>query len=457
MADNGTVALQLDYFYGIQSEMFSFLRIPKILIKDGRFEKMSNEAKMLFGLLLDRMSLSVKNRWFDEEDRVYIIYTKDEIMIDLNIESAKCAKLLKELENYGLIERIRRGLSKPNIIYVKNFATIVEDGNEQPKEMEKKIRERKEKTHSKKILSDLNDYSYEEEASNPINSTEVRKSNFKKFENQTSRDSKIELQEVRKSNFKEFENQTSRDSEIKLQEVRISNSNNINIINTDNKNTDINDIDVSNTDSLTHSLTCEDQDDLKEESEGESIYNLITTAKKYQDYIIEYDRQFRRYKNGDSECRPECNKEMIFEYGALVNQLTYQMFYDSRKKYNWSQSKAVAMARQILNIKVESRLLKEVGEISYLESELCESLVNYMSQIVGLSECIRINGVTLTPEYMGEKFFELNRDLLLHVIQTLRVSYSEVKNKKNYYIACLLNAKDHQNTEMYGDLKTILM
>lgn len=125
MADNGTVALQLDYFYGIQSEMFSFLRIPKILIKDGRFEKMSNEAKMLFGLLLDRMSLSVKNRWFDEEDRVYIIYTKDEIMIDLNIESAKCAKLLKELENYGLIEQIRRGLSKPNIIYVKNFATIV--------------------------------------------------------------------------------------------------------------------------------------------------------------------------------------------------------------------------------------------------------------------------------------------------------------------------------------------
>ncbi|MBQ7200380.1 MAG: replication initiator protein A [Eubacterium sp.] len=60
--------VQLDYFYGMQADMYAFLRIPKILIKDGRFEHLSNEAKMLFGLLLDRMSLSMKNRWFDEEN-----------------------------------------------------------------------------------------------------------------------------------------------------------------------------------------------------------------------------------------------------------------------------------------------------------------------------------------------------------------------------------------------------
>jgi hypothetical protein len=215
MANNaGTI--NLDYFYGIQSEMFSFLRIPKILIKDGRFEHMSNEAKMLFGLLLDRMSLSMKNRWFDDEDRVYIIYTKDEIMVDLCIGSEKCAKLLKELETFGLIERKRVGLSKPNIIYVKNFATLTDDGNEQPKEIEKKIRERKDKANNEKNQQNDGGETQEKSASNPVNITEVRKSNFKKFENRTSRSSKIELQEVRKTDFKKFENRTPRSSRIEL-------------------------------------------------------------------------------------------------------------------------------------------------------------------------------------------------------------------------------------------------
>ncbi len=169
--------LSLDYFYGMQAEMFSFIRIPKILIKDGRFEKMSNDAKMLFGLLLDRMSLSMKNRWFDEEDRVYIIYTTDEIMVDLNIGSAKCVKLLKELEAYSLIERKKQGVPKPDIIYVKNFSILANDGQEIPKEAAAKVRGWRQK---KTIDSE------EKEAENSEDSGVFSKSKQACFENRNT-------------------------------------------------------------------------------------------------------------------------------------------------------------------------------------------------------------------------------------------------------------------------------
>ena len=74
--------LQLDYYYGIEAEQFSFYRVPRLLIKDERFKKLSSDAKLLYGLMLDRMSLSMKNEWFDEDNRAYIIYTIDSIMED---------------------------------------------------------------------------------------------------------------------------------------------------------------------------------------------------------------------------------------------------------------------------------------------------------------------------------------------------------------------------------------
>ena len=112
----------LDYFYGDQAEQFSFYRIPKVLFTDERFRNISAEAKVLYGILLDRMSLSRKNGWLDDDDRVYIIFTLDEVMSSIGCAVQKAAKLLSELdEKSGLIERKRQGLGKPNVIYVKNF------------------------------------------------------------------------------------------------------------------------------------------------------------------------------------------------------------------------------------------------------------------------------------------------------------------------------------------------
>ena len=117
-----TRTADLDYFYGQSSELFSFYRIPKLLFQDSRFQPLSTDAKTLYGILLDRMSLSARNGWLDKAGRVFIIYTVQEVQDSLGCADKKATKLLRELEEYGLIERKRRGLGKPDLIYVKNFS-----------------------------------------------------------------------------------------------------------------------------------------------------------------------------------------------------------------------------------------------------------------------------------------------------------------------------------------------
>ena len=114
------------YFYGPQAEQFAFYRIPKALFTDPAYRGISTDAKVLYGLLLDRMSLSVRNDWLDEQGRVYIVFTVEEVMDALCCADNKATRLLRELEGVGLIERKRRGLGKPNLIYVKNFVEAPE-------------------------------------------------------------------------------------------------------------------------------------------------------------------------------------------------------------------------------------------------------------------------------------------------------------------------------------------
>ena len=114
--------MTLDYFYGQAGELFSFYRIPKALFQEPRFQSLSTDAKTLYGILLDRMSLSARNGWLDKAGRVFIIYTVQEVQDSLGCADKKSTKLLRELEEYGLIERKRRGQGKPSLVYVKNFS-----------------------------------------------------------------------------------------------------------------------------------------------------------------------------------------------------------------------------------------------------------------------------------------------------------------------------------------------
>lgn len=170
--------VKFEYYYGNEAEQYSFFRIPKTLFTDLNFKKLSVEAKILYGILLDRMSLSIKNKWLDEENKVYIIYTIEEIMEVLNWGRNKSVKVMKEIEEIGLLEKKRLGLGKPNLLYVKNF--IYTENNK---------------------------------------TTEVSKANLKKFKKQTSGS---------------LEN--------KPLEVSKEDSNNTNINNTETNNTDFNNI-----------------------------------------------------------------------------------------------------------------------------------------------------------------------------------------------------------------------
>ena len=167
--------LKFDYYYGVEAEQFSFYRVPR-----------------LYGLMLDRMSLSMKNGWLDDENRAYIIYSVENIMEDLGCSKPTCIKVIRELDTdngIGLIEKKRRGLGKPDIIFVKNFTSVPgkESGGE---------------------------------AVNTGVSTEVKNLYFKKERNLTSGSKETELQQVKESDFKRENNLTSGSKETGLQEVK---------------------------------------------------------------------------------------------------------------------------------------------------------------------------------------------------------------------------------------------
>ena len=204
--------IQFDYFRGMEAEQYTFYRIPKILFTAECFKTISCEAKVLYGLLLDRMSLSIKNRWFDEEDRVYIIFTVEEIAELMNCGTQKAVRLLKELDSekgIGLVEKRRLGLGKPNVIYVKNF--MVKQPEKEEKEPEKPV-------------------------------------NTQNCENHNSRVVKTTIQECPKSQFKNDENHNSGIVKITTLECPKSQSNNTDINNTDFSENEYNDTESSETD-----------------------------------------------------------------------------------------------------------------------------------------------------------------------------------------------------------------
>jgi hypothetical protein len=262
--------LKFDYYYGVEAEQFSFYRVPRLLIKDERFKGLSSDAKLLYGLMLDRMSLSMKNGWLDDENRAYIIYTIENIREDLGCSKEKAVKVLAELDEVkgiGLVEKIRRGLGKPDIIYVKNFVIQDEDRKE------------------------------------PLNtdvSTEVGKTDFKRSENPTSRSQENRLQEVGKTDFSRSEKPTSRSRENQLQEVGESDPN-YNNTNYNNQNY----TDMSYTNPINQSVGNVDNSGVHGK---EDTIDVIDETSAYMKLIcdnIEYEHHMKYDQYGDKEMYEE--------------------------------------------------------------------------------------------------------------------------------------------------------
>ena len=253
--------LRFNYYYGVEAEQFSFYRVPRLLIKDERFRGLSSDAKLLYGLMLDRMSLSMKNGWLDDENRAYIIYTIDNIREDLGCSKEKAVKVLAELDagkGIGLVEKIRRGLGKPDIIYVKNFM-IQDEGRKEP------------------FNADV--------------STEVGKTDFKRSEKPTSRSQENRLQEVGKTDFSRSEKLTSRGRENQLQEVGELDPNY-----TDYNQTEKNHTDMSYPNPINQSVGKADVIDVIDET---SAYMALIRDN------LEYEHHMKYDQHGDKEMYEE--------------------------------------------------------------------------------------------------------------------------------------------------------
>ena len=272
--------IQFDYYRGMEAEQYSFYRVPKILFTAECFKELSCEAKILYGLLLDRMSLSMKNHWLDEEERVYIIFTVEEIAELLNCGTQKAVKLLKELDSekgIGLIEKKRLGLGRPNVIYVKNF--LVQKNDEENSD-----------------TSDLQNC--ENHNSGVVKTTiqEFPKSQFKNDENHNSEDAEpidieterlekepylsggkeilenmeIKMQEnegIGEENFQNCENHNSGVVKTTIQECPKSQSNNTDINKTENNETE--------SSSILSNLICPEKEKTIDEIEQRNTYREI--------------------------------------------------------------------------------------------------------------------------------------------------------------------------------------
>ena len=262
--------LKFDYYYGVEAEQFSFYRVPRLLIKDGRFKGLSSDAKLLYGLMLDRMSMSMKNGWLDDENRAYIIYTIENIREDLGCSKEKAVKVLAELDagkGIGLVEKIRRGLGKPDIIYVKNFI-IQDEGRKEP------------------LKADV--------------STEVGKTDFKRSEKPTSRSQENRLQEVGKTDFSRSEKLTSRGRENQLQEVGESDPN-YNNTNYNNQNY----TDMSYPNPINQSLGNVDNSGTQEKADRIDVIDETNAYMALISENLEYEHHMKYDEYGEKELYEE--------------------------------------------------------------------------------------------------------------------------------------------------------
>ena len=397
--------IQFDYFRGMEAEQYSFCRVPKVLFTAECFKSLSCEAKVLYGLMLDRMSLSIKNRWFDDEDRVYIIFTVDEIAELMNCGTQKAVKLIKELDTsngIGLIEKKRLGLGKPNVIYVKNFMIkeipnqLMKTDNVQKQEEyfteetvmgenAGKIADMKSEGNFQEEIANLQKQEEERGKSNisqnsenhhskivKITNQELSESQFKNSENHNSGMMKTTNQEFPESQFNNYENQNSGMMKMEIQEFPKSQSN----------KTDINKTNFSETDII-------------------------------QSYQI--------------------------QSGSLVS-------HDKRDV--------------IEEMKIYRELIQERIEYKYHEQEDVDELVELMVEVMMMPDdsTIRIAGVDKPVALVKNRFMKLNYSHIEYVLFCLHRNTTKVGNIKAYLLTTLYNApltisnyyQAEVNHDMYG-------
>lgn len=410
--------IQFDYFTGMEAEQYSFYRVPKVLFTESCFKTLSCEAKVLYGLMLDRMSLSIKNRWLDSEDRVYIIFTVEEIAELMNCGTQKAVKLVKELDSsngIGLIEKKRLGLGKPNVIYVKNFM-IREVPDQKPtgncadlqseQEDHKKIANLQSKQKRHKECADLQQeaenkgktgisLNCENHHSGVVKTTiqDYGESQFQNSENHNSRMVETTNPEFPESQFKNSENHHSRIVEITNPECPKSQSNNTDINNTDFSENEYSDTESSETDF----------------NETDNILsNLSHLSVRKTAGMIDMVEEMEAYRK------------------IIRENISYECFEDSR----------------------------------YRQQEEVDELVELMVEVMVMPDnsTVRIGGVDKPVVIVKNRFMKVEHGHIEYVVGCLEKNTSKVGNIRAYLLTTLYNStmtienyyRAEVNHDMYG-------
>lgn len=388
--------LKFDYYYGVQSEQFSFYRIPRLLIKDQHFKGLSSDAKLLYGLMLDRMALSMKNHWLDNENRAYIIYSISNVMDDINCSKPTCVKIMKELDSFGLIERKRKGLGKPDIIYVKNFA-VLEDSQEQDEES-----------------FDSAD-TFEE--NKPVMSNE----------NITSEGKQDELPEVKDFNFNNeaYGLEMVETEEIFKEKEQISPNVGVNSgISKKSELPEVKDFNFWNEKTLTSG---------GKESLPLEVKNLAPNYNNnnYNNQSYNYINQSYQ-SNLSSQADQACNDEIdtIGNTDAYIQQIKKNLDYD----------------------------FYMTNDVVYMDKDLLKELFVIICDVVCTkSETIKISGYVYSCDYVRSKFLRLTSNHVMYVMDCIKNTTTKIANIKAYLLVALFNAPstiDHyyqQEIRHYAD------
>ncbi|HCV3519228.1 TPA: replication initiator protein A [Staphylococcus aureus] len=173
--------MQNQYFTVQENYKERFYQIPKVFFTSENYKNLTNDMKIAYAILRDRLNLSIKNNWVDEDGNIYFVYSNEKLMEILNCKKEKLTKIKKGLENDGLLIQKRRGLNKPNILYLmkpivteRDIYKIEKEENDVEPYGEKEVR--KSNTNDTDFndtenndMNDLNDIKYKNEISNHSN------------------------------------------------------------------------------------------------------------------------------------------------------------------------------------------------------------------------------------------------------------------------------------------------
>ncbi|HCY5780188.1 TPA: replication initiator protein A [Staphylococcus aureus] len=187
--------MQNQYFTVQENYKERFYQIPKVFFTSENYKNLTNDMKIAYAILRDRLNLSIKNNWVDEDRNIYFVYSNEKLMEILNCKKEKLTKIKKGLENDGLLIQKRRGLNKPNILYLmkpivteRDIYKIEKEENDVEPYGEKEVR--KSNTNDTDFndidfndtenndMNDLNDIKYKNEISNHSNHSNQFTHNF---------------------------------------------------------------------------------------------------------------------------------------------------------------------------------------------------------------------------------------------------------------------------------------